>query len=174
MSAESSQKKVGRNRPPRVHITYDVDVGDDVTELKEIPFRMGVMSDLSGDNADQLPELSERKFTEVDANTFDKFMKSQKPAVTLEVDNTLTGEGKLKVNMEFASMDDFSPAAVAQKVDGLKQLYEKRQQLQELLTNSQKKPKLEKAMQDALGRLPVDDPEAGKKLLSELGDGEKK
>lgn len=146
MGAESSTKKIGRNRPPRVHISYDVETGD-ATELKEIPFVMGVMSDLSGDGAESLPEVTDRKFSEVDAFNFDKFLKAQQPRVAMEVDNTLTGEGKLKVDVSFASMDDFSPAAVASKVDGLKQLYEARQELSDLLTKVGSKPKLEKALQ---------------------------
>src|SRR5215470_14900988 len=102
--SDSAQDKIGRNRPPRVHINYKVEVGD-ATELKEIPFIMGVMADLSGDRPDDLSdeelakrdlgELGDRKFREVDGNSFDKFMKAKKPQLSFEVDNTLTGEGKL-------------------------------------------------------------------------------
>jgi type VI secretion system protein ImpB len=183
MSNGSSQDFIGRNRPPRVHIGYKVETGN-ATELKEIPFIMGVMADLSGDRPDDLSEeemanrdlgeLGDRKFREVDAHSFDKFMKAKKPQLSFEVDNTLTGEGKLKVNMTFESMDDFSPAAIAKKVEGLKELYETREKLQELLTAAGKKPKLEKQLQETLGRLPLQDAEAGKKLLADLGDGEKK
>jgi len=162
MGLESHQKKLGRNRPPRVHITYDVETGD-ATELKEIPFVMGVMADLSGDRAGEAPEVGERKFSEVDAHGFDKFLKAQKPRVTFEVDNTLTGEGKLKVDMTFESMDDFSPAAVARKVDGLKQLFEARQALDGLLTNMGTKPKLEKVLE-----VLVKNPELAGQLQAQL------
>jgi type VI secretion system protein ImpB len=164
MGRESSQKSIGRNRPPRVHITYDVEVGD-ATELKEIPFVMGVLSDLSGDREEDLPEIGDRKFTEVDSDTFDRFLKSQKPRVAMEVENTLTGEGKLKVDMTFESLDDFSPAAVAKKVDGLKQLFDARQELDALLTKVGSKPKLEKAL-EAL----VKNPELAQKLMSQAAE----
>ncbi len=165
MGAESSQKKIGRNRPPRVHITYDVETGD-ATELKELPFVMGVMADLSGDRAEEMAPVGERKFSEVDANTFDKFMKGQKPRVAFEVDNTLTGEGKFKVDMTFESMDDFSPAAVARKVEGLKELFEARQELDALLTKVGSKPKLEKALE-----LLVKNPELAKQLQAKAAEG---
>jgi type VI secretion system protein ImpB len=164
MGAESSTKKLGRNRPPRVHISYDVEIGD-ATELKEIPFVMGVMADLSGDNASELPDIGERKFSEVDSHSFDKFLKAQKPRAVFEVENTLTGEGKLKVDMAFESMDDFSPAAVARKTEGLKQLFEAREELNSLLTTMGTKPKLEKAL-EAL----VKDPELAKRLQSQLNE----
>jgi type VI secretion system protein ImpB len=164
MGAESSTKKLGRNRPPRVHITYDVETGPS-TEVKEIPFVMGVMSDLSGDNASELPDIGDRKFSEVDAHTFDKFLKAQRPRAVFEVENTLTGEGKLKVDMAFESMDDFSPAAVAQKTEGLKQLFQAREELKSLLTTMGTRPKLEKALE-----VLVKDPELAKKLQAQLAE----
>src|SRR5262245_38001775 len=175
MSTESAQKKIGRNRPPRVHIEYKVETGD-ATELKEIPFVMAVLADLSGDRPDDLDdvelakrdlgEIADRKFREVDGNSFDKFMKAKKPRVTLEVDNTLTGEGKLKVDMTFESMDDFSPAAVARKVEGLKQLFEAREELNALLTKVGSKPKLEKALE-----ILVKNPDLAKQLQAKAGEG---
>jgi len=164
MGTESSQKKIGRNRPPRVHVTYDVETGD-ATELKELPFVMGVMADLSGDRAEEMPGIGERKFSEVDAHTFDKFLKGQKPRVAFEVDNTLTGEGKFKVDMTFESMDDFSPAAVARKVEVLKELFEARQELDALLTKVGSKPKLEKALE-----LLVKNPDLAKRLQSKAAE----
>ncbi|HEX3718442.1 MAG TPA: type VI secretion system contractile sheath small subunit [Verrucomicrobiae bacterium] len=166
MGKPSGQKKISVK--PRVQISYDVDTGD-ATELKEIPFVMGVMADLSGDNAGELPEIADRKFSEVDGYTFDKYLKSQKPRATFEVDNTLTGEGKLKVDMNFESMDDFSPAAVARKVDGLKQLFEAREELSSLLTTVGSKPKLEKALESL-----VKNPELAKHLQAQIHDGESK
>jgi len=162
MGTENSQKKIGRNRAPRVHVTYDVETGD-ATELKELPFVLGVMADLSGDRAEEMPAIGERKFSEVDGHTFDKFLKGQKPRVAFEVDNTLTGEGKFKVDMTFESMDDFSPAAVARKVEGLRELFEARQELDALLTKVGSKPKLEKALE-----LLVKNPDLAKKLQGKV------
>jgi type VI secretion system protein ImpB len=164
MARDSSQKKISVK--PRVQIAYEVDVGD-AKELKEIPFVMGVLADLSGDNASELPEIANRKFSEVDGFTFDKFLKAQKPRATFEVDNTLTGEGKLKVDMTFESMDDFSPAAVARKVDGVKQLFDARQELDALLTKVGSKPKLEKALE-----ILVKNPDLAKQLESQIGAAE--
>jgi type VI secretion system protein ImpB len=156
---ESSQKQIGRNRPPRVHITYDVDTGP-ATEKVELPFIMGVMADLSGDRADDLSEdemkkrdvcdISERKFREVDAHTFGKFMKAKKPRVAFEVEDTVTGKGTMNVDLTFESMEDFSPAAIAKNTSGLKELFEKREALNELLTKVGKKPKLEKLLTSAV------------------------
>src|SRR4051812_46278026 len=113
---KSSQDFIKRNRPPRVHIAYQVETGDAI-ELKELPFVMGIMADLSGKPAEKLPEVAERKFSRVDMDNFDAFLKSNKPRVAFQVPNTLTGQGNLNVDLTFESMDDFSPAAVAQKVD---------------------------------------------------------
>jgi type VI secretion system protein ImpB len=151
MGTESSQKFIKRNRAPRVQIEYEVDTGD-ATEKKELPFIQGVMADLSGKPAEPLKALEERKFTRVDVDNFDPFLKANKPRVAFEVSNTLTGKGNLKVEMTFESLDDFSPAAVAQKVEGLKQLYEARTQLNDLLTKMDGKAKAEKLMADLLGQ----------------------
>ena len=151
MGKESSQRFIRRNRAPRVHIEYEVDTGD-AQELKELPFVMGVMADLSGKPADPLAPIVERKFTRVDVDNFDEFLKANKPRVAFEVPNTLTGKGNLKVEMTFESLDDFSPAAVAQKVSGLKQLYEARTELNTLLTKMDGKPKAEKLMADLLNQ----------------------
>lgn len=133
MGKPSSAKFIGRNRPPRVQIEYDVETGGAQRKV-EIPFVMGVMSDLSGKTNDELPELNDRKFQEVDDQNFDKFLKSSRPRVAFTVENTLTGEGKLPVDITFESLDDFSPAAIARKVDGLSELLQARTQLSNLLT----------------------------------------
>src|SRR5205814_8779609 len=98
------------------------------------PFVMGVMADLSGDAAEPLPPVDERKFLSIDIDNFDERMKSMKPRVAFRVPNTLTGEGQLNVDITFESMDDFSPAAVSRKVDALNKLLETRTQLANLLT----------------------------------------
>jgi type VI secretion system protein ImpB len=129
----SSQKFIGRNRAPRVQIEYDVELYGAQKKV-QIPFVMGVMSDLSGDAKDPLPPVDERKFLAIDVDNFDERMKSMKPRLAFSVPNTLTGEGNLSVDITFESMEDFSPAAVARKVDALSKLLEARSQLANLVT----------------------------------------
>jgi type VI secretion system protein ImpB len=129
----SSQKFIARNRAPRVQIEYEVEVYGAQKKV-QIPFVMGVMADLSGDAKDPLPPVDERKFLNIDVDNFDERMKSMKPRVAISVPNTLTGEGNLSVDITFESMDDFSPAAVARKVDALNKLLEARMQLSNLIT----------------------------------------
>jgi type VI secretion system protein ImpB len=129
----SSQKFIARNRAPRVQIEYDVELYGAQKKV-QLPFVMGVMSDLSGKPEEPLPPVADRKFLEVDVDNFDARMKSMKPRVAFQVENTLTGEGSLPVDVTFESMDDFSPAAVARKVDGLNKLLEARTQLANLIT----------------------------------------
>ena len=131
--ATSSQKFIARNRAPRVQIEYDVELYGAEKKV-QLPFVMGVLSDLSGKPTEPLPPVSDRKFLDIDVDNFDARMKAMKPRVAFSVPNTLTGEGNLMVDITFESMDDFSPAAVARKVDGLKQLLEARQQLANLIT----------------------------------------
>jgi type VI secretion system protein ImpB len=129
----SSQKFIARNRAPRVQIEYDVELYGAEKKI-QLPFVMGVMADLSGKPAEALPEVAERKFLDIDVDNFDQRLKAMKPRVAFQVPNTLTGEGDLNVELTFESMDDFSPAAVARKVDALKKLLEARQQLSNLIT----------------------------------------
>jgi type VI secretion system protein ImpB len=131
--ATSSQKFVARNRAPRVQIEYDVELYGAEKKV-QLPFVMGVLSDLSGKPSEPLAPVADRKFLEFDVDNFDSRMKSMKPRVAFQVPNTLTGEGNLAIDLTFENMDDFSPAAVAAKVDGLKQLLEARQQLSNLIT----------------------------------------
>ena len=129
----SSQKFIARNRAPRVQIEYDVELYGAEKKV-QLPFVMGVMSDLSGKPAEALPAVADRKFLEIDVDNFDSRLKSMKPRVAFSVPNTLTGEGNLSVDVTFESMDDFSPAAVARKVEGLNKMLEARQQLANLIT----------------------------------------
>ena len=128
-----SQKFIARNRAPRVQIEYDVELYGSPKKV-QIPFVMGVMADLSGDAKEPLPPVDDRKFLAIDIDNFDDRMKSMKPRVAFSVPNTLTGEGNLSVDITFESMDDFSPAAVARKVDSLAKLLEARSQLSNLIT----------------------------------------
>ena len=133
MSSDSGQKFIKRNRPPRVQISYE-DPYDSQRQI-ELPFVMGVLSDLSG-NASQVPKpaAADRKFADVDMDNVDAYMKSVEPAAAFRVDNKLSGDGdeKLGVNLTFKSMDDFSPAGVARQVPALKALLEAREQLANL------------------------------------------
>ncbi|MDO9600210.1 MAG: type VI secretion system contractile sheath small subunit [Azoarcus sp.] len=129
----SSQKFIARNRAPRVQIEYDVELYGAEKKV-QLPFVMGVLSDLSGKPAEPLAPVADRKFLEIDVDNFDSRMKSMKPRAAFQVPNTLTGEGNLSVELSFESMDDFSPAAVARKVDALNKLLTARQQLSNLIT----------------------------------------
>ncbi len=142
MAKTSSQKFVARNRAPRVQIEYDVELYGAEKKI-ELPFVMGVMADLSGKPAEALPPVGDRKFLEIDVDNFDDRLKSCKPRVAFQVPNTLTGEGNLNVEMTFESMEDFSPAAVAKKVDSLNKLLTARTELANLLTYMDGKDKAE-------------------------------
>src|SRR5438477_8188024 len=133
MAKSSSQKFIARNRAPRVQIEYDVELYGAEKKV-ELPFVMGVMADLSGKPAETLPLVKDRKFLEIDVDNFDDRLKACKPRVAFQVPNTLTGEGNIAVEMTFQSMDDFSPAAVARKVDSLNKLLTARSELSNLLT----------------------------------------
>jgi type VI secretion system protein ImpB len=131
--SSSSQKFIARNRAPRVQIEYDVELYGAQKKI-QLPFVMGVMSDLSGNPSEPLPGVADRKFLEISADNFDDRLKAMKPRVAFQVPNTLTGEGNMNVELTFESMDDFSPAAVARKVGALNELLEARQQLTNLVT----------------------------------------
>jgi type VI secretion system protein ImpB len=132
-ASNSSQKFIARNRAPRVQIEYDVEIYGSEKKI-ELPFVMGVLADLSGKPVEPLPGVDERKFLEIDIDNFDERMKAIAPRVAFSVPNTLTGEGHVMVDITFESMDDFSPATVANKVDALKQLLDARTQLSNLQT----------------------------------------
>jgi type VI secretion system protein ImpB len=133
MAKESSQKFIARNRAPRVQIEYDVELYGSEKKI-QLPFVMGVLADLSGKPADPLPPVMDRKFLEIDVDNFDSRMKAIKPRVAFQVPNMLTGEGNMPIEITFESMDDFSPAAVARKVDALAKLLNAREQLANLIT----------------------------------------
>ena len=133
MAKASSQKFIARNRAPRVQIEYDVELYGAEKKI-QLPFVMGVLADLSGKPEESLPPIADRKALEIDVDNFDERLKAMKPRVAFQVPNTLTGEGNLSVDITFESMDDFSPAAVAKKVDALNQLLQARTQLANLLT----------------------------------------
>ncbi|MFL6565441.1 MAG: type VI secretion system contractile sheath small subunit [Burkholderiales bacterium] len=163
MGTTSSQKFISRNRAPRVQIEYDVELYGSKKKV-QLPFVMGVLSDLSGKPAEPLAPIADRKFTDVDVDNFDAFLKAQKPRVAFQVPNTLTGEGNINLDITFESMEDFSPAAIARKVDALNKLLEARTQLSNLLTYMDGKTGAETLLQKVL-----QDPE----LLKSLGQAPK-
>ena len=164
--AESSQKKLERIRPPRIQISYEVETGGAI-EMKELPFLMGVLGDFSGQPADALPRLKDRKFVELTPENFDDTLASMKPRLAFSVENKLSEDaevGKLKVELNFRSMDDFSPDAVARQVKPLRELLELRTELANLRANLQTNEKLDDVLQETMG-----DKEKMAKLKSELG-----
>lgn len=164
----STQKKLERVRPPRVQISYEVETGGAI-ENKELPFLMGVLGDFSGQPTEPLPKLKERKFVEVTPDNFDDVLASMKPHLSFAVENKLSEESdapKLKIDLDFRSMDDFSPGAIAQQVKPLRELLELRTQLADLRGSLQTNETLDEVLQSTLG-------DQGKmdKLKAELGLG---
>jgi type VI secretion system protein ImpB len=168
MAKQSSQKFIARNRAPRVQIEYDVEVYGAQKKV-QVPFVMGVMSDLSGANAGELPPIEDRKALEIDVDNFDSRLQSMKPRVAFAVPNTLTGEGSLNVDVTFESMDDFSPAAVARKVGPVAKLLEARTQLANLGTYMDGKAGAEKLIAQA-----INDPALLQSLVSAPKPGDAK
>ena len=147
--ASSGQKFVGRNRAPRVQIEYDVELYGSEKKV-QLPFVMGVMSDLSGNAGEAKERLDERKFSDVDVDNFDDYLKSTKPKVSMSVPNALSGEGEMNVELSFESMDDFSPAAIAARVEPLAKLLEARTELANLRTYMDGKAGAEELLQKVL------------------------
>jgi type VI secretion system protein ImpB len=149
MGKDSGAKFIGRNRAPRVQIDYDCEVLSQ--KKRELPFVMGVLADLSGKPEEPLPALGDRKFVEIDNENFDDVLKTNKPRVAFQVDNTLTGEGKMNVDITFEKMSDFSPDAIAKKVEPLRKLLEARTQLANLASFMDGKDDAETLVQGLLG-----------------------
>lgn len=166
---ESSQKFLSRNRAPRVQIEYDVEVYGSQKSV-QLPFVMGVLADLSGQPAETLPPVAERKLLEIDGDNFDERLRSMTPRVTARVPNTLTGEGELSIDLTFESLDDFSPASVANKVEPLRKLLEARQKLANLLTYMDGKADAEELMTVALGNRPLLEMLAAPKTTDPVAD----
>jgi type VI secretion system protein ImpB len=149
---ESIQKRLDKVRPPRVQLTYDVEVGDAI-EQKEVPFVVGVLGDFTGQtNPDKpLAKIKDRKFVKVDLDNFDEVMKGMAPSATYRVKNRLSAEGgEFAVNLDFKQMDDFSPEAVVQQVDPLRKLLEARTKLSDLRNKLAGNDKLEDILSEVL------------------------
>jgi type VI secretion system protein ImpB len=148
--AESLQHTLDRVRAPRVQITYDVEVGDAI-EMKEIPFVVGVLADLSGKPDDPLPKVKDRKFVEIDRDNFNQVLAGMKPRLAYRVDNKLTDDdSKMAVELRFKSLDDFHPERVAEQVTPLRKLVEARKRLSDLLAKLDGNDKLDELLQDVL------------------------
>lgn len=150
MARESTQQKLNRVRPPRVHITYDVEIGDSI-ETKELPFVMGVMGDYTGHSDEELPKLRDRKFVNVDRDNFDDVMKGMKPSLKLRVDNKLEDDNtQMGIELKFSRMEDFTPDNVAKQVEPLRKLLEIRNRLTDLRNRLYGNDKLEELLQDVV------------------------
>ncbi len=162
--AESLQHKLDRVRSPRVHITYDVEIGDAI-EMKEIPFVVGVLGDYSGNPDEPLPKLKDRKFVEIDRDNFDKVLAGMKPRLAFKVDNKIADDdSRIAVELRFRSMDDFHPERVAEQITPVRKLVEARKKLSELLSRLDGNDRLDELLQEV-----VTNTDALRKLGDEAG-----
>jgi type VI secretion system protein ImpB len=167
VAQESIFKKKERVRPPRVHITYEVETGGALV-LKELPFVCGVLADLSGKPAESLPRMKDRKFVEIDRDNFDDVLKSMKPRLAFKADNKLKDDGsQISVELNFSKLDDFNPENVAKQVQPMRELLEVRSKLKDLLSRTEGNDRLED-MLDAI----IKDKSVHTKLQGALGGGE--
>jgi type VI secretion system protein ImpB len=161
---ESLQHKLDRVRAPRVQITYDVEIGDAI-EMKEIPFVVGVLADLSGKPDEPLPKMKDRKFVEIDRDNFDRVLEGMKPRLAFKVDNKLTDDDtKMAVELRFKSIDDFHPEQVANQITPVRKLVEARSRLTELLAKLDGNDKLDELLQEVISST-----DSLEKLGSEVG-----
>lgn len=170
MARESTQQKLSRVRPPRVHITYDVEVGDAI-ENKELPFVMGVLGDFTGQPEQPLARVKDRKFVEVTPDNFDTVLQGMAPHLSYSVDNKLSDDpnaGQVKVDLRFKGLEDFEPENVAKQVGPLKELLDLRTKLSDLRGTLQTNEKLDELLMDA-----ITDTDKAAKLATELGIGKK-
>ena len=169
MARESIQKKLERVRPPRVQVSYSVEIGDAI-EIKELPFVMGVLGDFTGQPTEPLARLKDRKFIEVNPDNFDQVMAGMKPRLAYTTENKLQGDGsKVGVELKFNSMEDFEPDRIVQQVEPLRKLVEARQKLSDLLSKMDGNEKLETMLEDIMANA-----DKQKALGNELGiDGKK-
>ena len=166
MPRESVNKKLERVRPPRVHISYDVEVGNAI-EIKELPFVVGVLGDFTGQPEQPLPKLKERRFVEVTPDNFDSVLESMKPHLNFSVENKLSEDsnaGQIKVDLKFKSLEDFEPEQVARQVKPLKELLDLRTRLNDLKGTLQTNEKLDEALLEAVSKTDKLD-----KLKAEVG-----
>ena len=169
MAKGSTQHKLDRVRPPRVHVTYDVEVGDAI-EIKELPFVMGVLGDFTGQPTEPLPRLKDRKFVEVNPDNFDSVLEGMKPHLAFAVENKLSEDPnapQLKIDLHFRSLEDFEPDKVARQVKPLRELLDLRTRLSDLRGSLQGNDKLEEVLLETVGNT-----DKLNKLKDELGTKE--
>lgn len=169
--SESLQHKLDRVRPPRVHITYDVETGGALLK-KELPYVVAVLSDLSGKPEEPLPKVRDRKFVEIDRDNFNEVMASNTPRLAFAVDNKLVDDdSKLQVELRFNEIDDFDPVAVLKQVGPLAKLFEARQRLSDLMTKLDGNDDLDSLLQDV-----IENSDGQKEIKAEIdaakGDGD--
>ncbi len=172
MARQSAQHKLDRVRPPRVQITYDVEIGGAI-EIKELPFVVGVLGDLTGQPEQPLPKLKDRKFVEVNPDNFDTVLEGMKPHLSFTVENKLSDDPnapQLKIDLRFKKMDDFEPGNVAKQVKPLKELLDLRTRLADLRGTLQGNDKLEELLLDAVGNTEKLDQLKGEMGPKEGGD----
>lgn len=163
----SIHKKLGRVRPPRVHITYDVHIGDAMVK-RELPFVVGVLGDFTGDPTKPLDPLAKRKFITIDRDNFNEVLARMAPGLNMRVENTLKGDGsEMAVQLKFNSLEDFEPGRIVEQVEPLRKLLETRNKLRDLLTNVDKSDRLEPELEEILRNT-----EKLQALAGELGTGE--
>jgi type VI secretion system protein ImpB len=168
---ESTQHKLDRVRSPRVHLTYDVEIGGAI-ELKELPFVLGVMGDYSGKPDQPLPKVKDRKFIEIDRDNFDQVLSGMKPRLAMRVDNKLTNDGSsMNVELRFNNMQDFEPDQVVQQVEPLRKLVETRKRLSDLISKMDGNDRLEELLTDVLRN--TDQQQQLSSALNIEGDGKK-
>jgi type VI secretion system protein ImpB len=166
MGRESTQHKLDRVRPPRVHITYDVEIGNAI-EKKELPFVVGVLGDFTGQPEQPLPKLKERTFVEVNPDNFDSVLEGMKPHLSYSVENKLSEDpnaANLKIDLRFGKLEDFEPEQVARQVKPLRELLELRTRLADLRGSLQGNDKLDELLLEAVGNTEKLD-----RLKNELG-----
>lgn len=172
--SDSIQHKIGRVRPPRVQITYDVEIGGAI-EMKELPFVMGIIADLSGKPEEPLPKMKERKFVEIDRDNFNDVMAGTKPRAAFQVDNRMADEdsedaGKMNVELTFRGLDDFEPENVVNQIEPLKKLFETRRRLADLMTKLDGNDDLDRLLREMVSD--ADKQKELKKLLDEAKSGD--
>jgi type VI secretion system protein ImpB len=165
--AESTQHRLDRVRPPRVQITYDVEIGNAI-EMKELPFVVGIMADLSGMPSEALPKMKERKFVEIDGDNFNEIMSSIEPRLVLRVKNRLSNDdSEMSAELFFKNMDDFGPVSVVKQIPALAKLFEARAHLKDLLTKLDGNDALDSLLKEV-----IDNTEKRDALQKELGETE--
>ena len=163
-----TQGKISKIRPPRVQITYDVEIGG-ASKEKELPFVIGVIADLSAGGGDPDQRLRDRHFIEIDTGNVDKVMTAMQPSISVTVPNKLTNEGRMNVNLKFSTMESFSPEAVAQSVPDLAKLLETRVRLSDLLAKLEGNDRLNDLLAEVVSNSEIHDQAQSEAINKKIG-----